>query len=97
LRHRHLAGHATHLQPKIAVTVDELVAREPDLIIGSWCDENFRSEWVTGAARFRADCGRPALSPVRDQTASDFDAVLTDGLAQLQKAIARWAKRAIDL
>jgi hypothetical protein len=39
------AGHATHLQPKIAVTVDEVVAREPDLIIGSWCDENFRSEW----------------------------------------------------
>jgi hypothetical protein len=51
---------------------------------------------VTGAARFQADCGRPALSPVRDQTASDFDAVLTDGLAQLQKMIARWAKRAID-
>ena len=30
------------------------------------------------------------------KTVSDLDAVLTDGLAQLQKIIARWAKRAID-
>jgi len=28
------------------VTIDEVIAREPDLIIGSWCGKKFRPERV---------------------------------------------------
>jgi iron complex transport system substrate-binding protein len=34
------------------VTAEELVAREPDLIIGSWCGKNFRPECVTARPAF---------------------------------------------
>src|ERR1700730_4070025 len=34
------------------VTIDEVVAREPDLIIGSWCGKKFRPERVMGRPGF---------------------------------------------
>src|SRR5260370_22203975 len=34
------------------VTLDEVVAREPDLIIGSWCGKKFRPERVATRACF---------------------------------------------
>jgi iron complex transport system substrate-binding protein len=34
------------------VTVEEVVAREPDLIIGSWCGKKFRPERVATRAGF---------------------------------------------
>lgn len=34
------------------VTIDEVVAREPDLIIGSWRGKKFRPEWVMARPGF---------------------------------------------
>ena len=82
------------------VTVDEVIAREPDLIIGSWCGKKFQPERVMA---------RPSLDQVPAVEHQDLyeiksslilqpgPAALTDGLAELQKIIERWASRAIDL
>jgi iron complex transport system substrate-binding protein len=78
------------------VTAEEVVAREPDLIIGSWCGKKFRPERVMTRAGFGQT---PA---VRHQDLYEIKsslilqpgpAALTDGLAELQKIIARWAIR----
>ena len=34
------------------VTIDEVIAREPDLIIGSWCGKKFRPERVMARPGF---------------------------------------------
>jgi iron complex transport system substrate-binding protein len=76
------------------VTIDEVIAREPDLIIGSWCGKKFRSERV--AARL----GFAQIPAVQHQDVYEIKsslilepgpAALTDGLAELQKIIERWA------
>jgi iron complex transport system substrate-binding protein len=76
------------------VTAEEVVAREPDLIIGSWCGKKFRPERVMTRAGFGQT---PA---VRHQDLYEIKsslilqpgpAALTDGLAELQRIIARWA------
>jgi iron complex transport system substrate-binding protein len=73
---------------------EEVVAREPDLIIGSWCGKKFRPERVAARAGFD---GIPA---VQHQDLHEIKsslilqpgpAALTDGLAELQKIIGRWA------
>jgi iron complex transport system substrate-binding protein len=74
------------------VTIDEVVAREPELIIGSWCGKKFRPERVTARPGFdrtpavqRQDV-HEIKSPLILQPGP---AALTDGLAKLQKIIAR--------
>jgi iron complex transport system substrate-binding protein len=76
------------------VTMEEVVAREPDLVIGSWCGKKFRPERVMTRAGFGQT---PA---VRHQDLHEIKsslilqpgpAALTDGLAELQRIIARWA------
>jgi iron complex transport system substrate-binding protein len=78
------------------VTAEEVVAREPDLIIGSWCGKKFRPERVVARAGF----GR--IPAVRRQHLYEIKsslilqpgpAALTDGLAELQRIIERWATR----
>jgi iron complex transport system substrate-binding protein len=75
------------------VTIDEVIAREPDLIIGSWCGKKFRPERVARRSGF-------AQTPaVRHQDLYEIKsslilqpgpAALTDGLAELQKIIEGW-------
>ena len=76
------------------VTAEEVVAREPDLIIGSWCGKKFRPERVAT----RADFDR--IPAVQHQDIYEIKsslilqpgpAALTDGLAELEKIIRRWA------
>jgi iron complex transport system substrate-binding protein len=78
------------------VTIDAVVAREPDLIIGSWCGKKFRRERVMARPGFDQT---PAVqhqdlyeikSPLILQPGP---AALTDGLAELQKIIERWAAK----
>jgi iron complex transport system substrate-binding protein len=78
------------------VTPEEVVEREPDLIIGSWCGKKFRPERV--AARL----GFAQIPAVQHQDLYEIKssvilqpgpATLTDGLAGLQKIIERWATR----
>jgi iron complex transport system substrate-binding protein len=78
------------------VTPEEVVAREPDLIIGSWCGKKFRPE------RVAARPGFAQILAVRHQDLYEIKssvilqpgpAALTDGLAKLQEIIQRWAAR----
>jgi len=75
------------------VTAEEVVAREPDLIIGSWCGKKFRPERVVARAGF------DRLPAVQHQDLYEIKsslilqpgpAALTDGLAELEKIIRRW-------
>src|SRR5215469_10357976 len=79
------------------VTAEEVVAREPDLIIGSWCGKKFRLERVVARPGF------DRIPAVRHQDMYDNEiesslilqpgpAALTDGLTELQRVIERWAK-----
>jgi iron complex transport system substrate-binding protein len=75
------------------VTAEEVVARNPDLIIGSWCGKKFRPERVAS---------RPGFDPIPAVQHQDLyeiksslilqpgPAALTDGLAKLQRIIERW-------
>jgi iron complex transport system substrate-binding protein len=75
---------------------EEVVAREPDLIIGSWCGKKFRPERVAARAGF------DRVPAVQHQDLYEVKsslilqpgpAALTDGLAELQKIIEQWATR----
>jgi iron complex transport system substrate-binding protein len=74
----------------------EVVRRAPDLIFGSWCGKKFRPE------RVAARPGWDVIPAVRDGELHEIKssiilqpgpAALTDGLAELQAHIARWAVR----
>jgi iron complex transport system substrate-binding protein len=76
------------------VMVEEVVPREPDLIIGSWCGKKFRPERVMARAGF------DRIPAVQRQDIYEIKsslilqpgpAALTDGLAELEKIIRRWA------
>ena len=76
------------------VTAEEVVEREPDLIIGSWCGKKFRPERVVARPGF------DRIPAVRHQDMYEIKsslilqpgpAALTDGLAELLKIIERWA------
>ena len=76
------------------VTVEEVVAREPDLVIGSWCGKKFRPECVATRAGF------DRIPAVQHQDIYEIKsslilqpgpAALTDGLGELEKIIRCWA------
>ena len=78
------------------VTAEEVVARQPDLIIGSWCGKKFRPE------RVAARPGFDRIPAVQHQDLYEIKsslilqpgpAALTDGLAELQRIIEQWAIR----
>jgi iron complex transport system substrate-binding protein len=73
------------------VTVDQIIARAPDVIVGSWCGKKFRPEKVVNRTGF------DALPAVRRGTVHEIKsplilqpgpAALTDGLSALQAIIA---------
>jgi iron complex transport system substrate-binding protein len=74
----------------------EVLAAEPDIIIGSWCGKKFRPE------RVAARPGWQAIPAVRDGELHEVKsplilqpgpAALTDGLARLQSIVHGWARR----
>ena len=76
------------------VHIDEVVAQEPDLIIGSWCGKKFRPE------RVMARPGFDRTPAVQHQDVYEIKsslilqpgpAALTDGLAALEKIFCQWA------
>jgi iron complex transport system substrate-binding protein len=76
------------------VTVDEAVAREPDLIIGSWCGKKFRPERVVlrpGFVQIPAVQHQDLYEIKSSLILQPGPAALTDGLAELEKIIERWA------
>jgi iron complex transport system substrate-binding protein len=79
------------------VTGDQIIAREPDIIVGSWCGKKFRPEKVVNRAGFEA------LPAVRQGAVFEIKsplilqpgpAALTDGLAALEAIVASVAARA---
>jgi iron complex transport system substrate-binding protein len=77
------------------VTAAEVVARRPDIIIGSWCGKKFRPE------RVRVRPGFADIPAVIDDAIYEIKsplilqpgpAALTDGLAALQQIVERWAE-----
>ena len=74
------------------VTPEDVIARAPDIVIGSWCGKKFRPE------RFAARPGFDALPAVRNNRLHEVKstiilqpgpAALTDGLAALKAIIAQ--------
>jgi iron complex transport system substrate-binding protein len=80
------------------VTADEVIGRQPDIIIGSWCGKKFRPEKVArrpGFDRVPA-VQRGAIHEIKSPLIlQPGPAALTDGLAAVEAIIAK-ASAAID-
>jgi iron complex transport system substrate-binding protein len=77
------------------VTAAEVVAREPDLIIGSWCGKKFRPEKVMARPGFdrTAAVQRQDVYEIKSSLIlQPGPAALTDGIEQLQNIIQAWAR-----
>jgi iron complex transport system substrate-binding protein len=78
------------------VTAEKVVAREPDLIIGSWCGKKFRPERVAARAgfdRIPAAQHQDLYEIKSSLILQPGPAALTDGLAELQRIVRQWATR----
>src|SRR6266481_7393499 len=75
------------------VTAEEVAAREPHLIIGSWCGKKFRPERVTARPDFQQIPAVQHLDMYEIKSSLILQpgpAALTDGLAELQRIIEGW-------
>ncbi len=81
---------------RIVADARDVIARAPDIIIGSWCGKKFRPEKV------RTRAGWDAIPAVRDGELHEIKsplilqpgpAAVTDGLEALHSIIRRWAER----
>jgi iron complex transport system substrate-binding protein len=80
---------------RIVTDANEVVRRNPDIIIASWCGKKFRPE------RVAARPGWDTIAAVRNGHLHEIKspdilqpgpAALTDGVAQLQRIISGWAQ-----
>ncbi|HTT13962.1 MAG TPA: ABC transporter substrate-binding protein [Burkholderiaceae bacterium] len=89
-------GAASLARDRIVADPNEVIARAPDLIVGSWCGKKFRPETVAA---------RPGWADIPAVRTGDLHeiksplilqpgpAALTDGLDELHRIIACWADR----
>jgi iron complex transport system substrate-binding protein len=79
---------------RIIADSGEVIARAPDIIIGSWCGKRFRP------AQLRARAGWEAIPAVRDGHVYEIKscdilqpgpAALSDGVRQIHAIVRRWA------
>ena len=69
------------------VTVDEVRARKPDIVIGSWCGKKFRPE----KARARPGFEHLEMHEIKSALIlQPGPAALTDGLAALDRIVQAW-------
>ena len=76
------------------VMAEEVVEREPDLIIGSWVRQEVSARARFGAARLRSNtslCSAGLYEIKSSLILQPGPAALTDGLAELERIIERWA------
>ena len=80
---------------RIVADAGEIVRRNPDLVIGSWCGKKFRAEKVAARA------GWEQVNAVREQQlfeikSSDIlqpgPAALTDGVEHLHRMVLEWSR-----
>lgn len=72
------------------VTAEEVIRREPEIIVGSWCGKKFRPEKVANRPGFESTLAvrRGALHEIKSSLIlQPGPAALTDGLAALQAII----------
>jgi iron complex transport system substrate-binding protein len=78
------------------VTAEQVVAAQPDIIIGSWCGKKFQPEKVKVRAGWQSI---PAIRHGQLYEIKSVDilqpgpALFTEGLAQLQSIIQRWQQQ----
>lgn len=81
---------------RIIANPEEVIARQPDIIIGSWCGKKFRAERVAARPGWRD------IPAVRDGELHEVKsalilqpgpAALTDGLQELSRIINAWSAR----
>jgi iron complex transport system substrate-binding protein len=84
---------------RILADPDEVIRRAPDIVIGSWCGKKFRPD------RVAARTGWSTVPAVRDGQLHEVKspiilqpgpAALFDGLDELHRIIAAWARRPAD-
>jgi iron complex transport system substrate-binding protein len=80
---------------RILANDDEILRRNPDIVIGSWCGKKFRAEKVASRP------GWGAVNAVKEQRLYEIKsadilqpgpAALTDGVEQLHRIVMDWAK-----
>jgi iron complex transport system substrate-binding protein len=85
---------------RILVDSVEILRREPDIIIGSWCGKRFRP------AQVAARPGWAGLPATRDQELHEIKsplilqpgpAALTDGLDAIHRIIRRWSEKNVNM
>ena len=81
---------------RIIASGDEIVRRNPDIIIGSWCGKKFRAENVAARPGWQ-DVAAVRNGQLFEIKSADIlqpgPAALTDGVAQLAAIIARWSEQ----
>lgn len=86
-------SHRRSARERIIAEPMEVVRRAPDIIIGSWCGKKFQP------AHVRDRAGWAAVPAVRDDRLYEIKsadilspgpAAITEGLAQLERIVARW-------
>jgi len=86
---------------RIIADPNQIVQRNPDIIIGSWCGKKFRSETVVnrpGWDQINAVRTRQVFEIKSPDILQPGPAALTDGVAQLHQIVVRWASSpGIDL
>ena len=80
---------------RIIADPSEIVRRNPDIIIGSWCGKKFRPEQVAARAGW-ADVAAVKTGQLFEVKSPDIlqpgPAALTDGVAQLHRIIMGWGR-----
>ena len=80
---------------RIVADAGEIVRRNPDIVIGSWCGKKFRAEKVAARA------GWESVNAVREGQLFEIKsadilqpgpAALTDGVEQLHRTIVEWSR-----
>jgi iron complex transport system substrate-binding protein len=73
----------------------EIVRRNPDIVIGSWCGKKFRPEKVAARAGW-ADVNAVKNGQLFEIKSADIlqpgPAALTDGVAQMHRIVMRWSE-----
>src|SRR4051812_30949404 len=81
---------------RIVADPGEIIRRNPDIVVGSWCGKKFRPE------RVEARPGWDAVNAVRDRQLFEIKsadilqpgpAALTDGVEQLHRIVVQWNQR----
>ena len=80
---------------RIIADPSEIVRRNPDIVIGSWCGKKFRPEQVAARAGW-ADVAAVKTGQLFEVKSPDIlqpgPAALTDGVAQLHRIIMGWGR-----